>query len=163
MFKIHHLKACLLLKQLLWMTAPQGPVQNMVERAARNLKSCKTRRCILVSSVVFHYLDHIDKDVDWSIDSKHEVVTPGQNLCPGGPDHQLPIGDHLVGLIGVGDHLGWVATKKHHNYGSDEGGHGCVTPVVDWDGVVELSGSERKSFLFVKKIKNKILIPLNMR
>ena len=70
------------------------------------------------------------------------MVEPGQNLSPGGPDYQLPVIDHLVGLVGVGDQLGGVAAEEDHHYGGEEGGHGVVSPVVDRDGVMKDGGSE---------------------
>ena len=34
------------------------------------------------------------------------MVEPAEDLGPGRPGHQLPrVGEHLVGLVGVGDHL----------------------------------------------------------
>ena len=86
-------------------------------------------------------LDNINKYVDRSIDSQHEVVPPGQDLCPGWPDHQLPVVNHLVSLISVGDQLGGVTAEEHHHYGGEKGGHGCVTAVVGGYGVVEHGGS----------------------
>ena len=35
------------------------------------------------------------------------MVEPAQHLGPGGPGHQLPwVGEDMVRLVGVGDHLG---------------------------------------------------------
>ena len=58
------------------------------------------------------------------------MVPPREDLCPWRPDHKLPVVDHLVGLVGVGDQLGGVAAEEHHHYGGEEGGHGVVSSMV---------------------------------
>ena len=112
--------------------------QNKEERAALNLKSFIINIVVGLSfQFCLLYLDHIYEDVDRSIDSEHEMVPAWQDLCPRRPDHELPIVDHLVGLIGVGDQLGGVAEEEHHHYGGEQSGHGGVPAVVNRDGVVE--------------------------
>ena len=69
------------------------------------------------------------------------MVPPREYLCPWRPDHKLPIVDHLVGLVGVGDQLGGVAAEEDHHYGGEEGGHGRVTAMMSRYGVVEHGGS----------------------
>ena len=77
--------------------------QNKEERAALNLKSFIINIVVGLSfQFCLLYLDHIYEDVDRSIDSEHEIVPAWQDLCPRRPDHELPIVDHLLGLIGVG-------------------------------------------------------------
>ena len=77
------------------------------------------------------YLDDIYKDIDRSVDSEHKVVPTSQDICPRRPDCELPVVDHLVGLVGVGDQLGGVAAEEHHHYGGEQGGHGGVPSVVN--------------------------------
>ena len=69
------------------------------------------------------------------------MVPPGQDLCPGRPDYQLPIVDHLIGLIGVGDQLGGMTAEEHHYYGGEKGCHGVVSSMMTGYGVVEDGGS----------------------
>ena len=68
------------------------------------------------------------------------MVEPRENFCPGRPINQLPVVDHLVSLVGVGDQLGGVAAEEHQHYGGEEGGHGVVPSMVDRDRVVEDGG-----------------------
>ena len=118
---------------------------------------------------VFTNLDNVNKDVDGGIDSQHEMVPPGQDLCPGRPDQQLPVVDHLVSLIDVGDQLGGVAAEEHHHYGGEQRGHGGVTAMVSSSryGVVEQGGSGVRQLKLNRTMTNEklyyLLIPLNMR
>ena len=109
------------------------------------------------------YLDDINDDVDGSIDCQHEVIQLGDHICPFWPIHQLPVVDHLVGLVGVCDQLGGVAADEDHHYGREKGGHGIVSSMVNRDGVVEDGCPDKKSNALSYINLTHLRIPLYMR